>query len=118
MHALTHNDRETDGRCSFHYRISEIILLSPDKLQTNKFTPPLPLSHFLTSFLVADAYCLLDLYSALSSNPARFGLPADLRSISSSQSEKSADKTQKGKQTKQKKQTLGKEVRDQLPFLS
>ncbi|GAA6232040.1 exonuclease mut-7 homolog [Lates japonicus] len=60
-------------------------------------------------YAVADAYCLLDVYSALSSNPARFGLPADLRSISSSQSEKSADKTQKEKQTKQKKQTLGKE---------
>ncbi|XP_056289107.1 exonuclease mut-7 homolog [Pseudoliparis swirei] len=45
-------------------------------------------------YAVADAYCLLDVYSALSSNPAYFGLPADLRSISSSQPEKSATKKQ------------------------
>ncbi|XP_037340453.2 exonuclease mut-7 homolog isoform X2 [Pungitius pungitius] len=46
-------------------------------------------------YAVADACCLLDVYSVLSSNPAYFGLPADLRSISSSQSEKKEDKTQK-----------------------
>ncbi|KAL6097047.1 exd3 [Pungitius sinensis] len=45
-------------------------------------------------YAVADACCLLDVYSVLSSNPAYFGLPADLRSISSSQSEKKEDKTQ------------------------
>ncbi|XP_036972745.1 exonuclease mut-7 homolog isoform X2 [Acanthopagrus latus] len=55
-------------------------------------------------YAVADAYCLLDVYSVLSSNPAYFGLPADLRSISSSQSEKSADKKQKEKQAEQMKQ--------------
>ncbi|XP_040914461.1 exonuclease mut-7 homolog [Toxotes jaculatrix] len=60
-------------------------------------------------YAVADAYCLLDVYSVLSRNPAHFGLPADLRSISSSQSEKSGDKKQKEKQAKQKKQALGKE---------
>nr|XP_019937305.1 PREDICTED: exonuclease mut-7 homolog [Paralichthys olivaceus] len=60
-------------------------------------------------YAVADAYCLLDVYSVLSRNPARFGLPADLRSISSSQSEKSGDKTQKKKLAKQKKQTLEEE---------
>ncbi|KAF7669556.1 hypothetical protein LDENG_00155470 [Lucifuga dentata] len=53
-------------------------------------------------YAAADAYCLLDVYSALSSNPAEFGLPADLRTISSCSSEKNVDKKQKGKQAKQK----------------
>lgn len=60
-------------------------------------------------YAVADAYCLLDVYSVLSSNPAYFGLPADLRSISSNQSEKSGDERQKEKQAKQMKQAHGKE---------
>ncbi|XP_070706537.1 exonuclease mut-7 homolog isoform X2 [Pempheris klunzingeri] len=60
-------------------------------------------------YAVADAYCLLDVYSVLSSNPAYFGLPADLRSISASQSEKSGDKKQREKQAKQTKQAHGKE---------
>lgn len=60
---------------------------------------------------MADAYCLLDVYSVLSSNQAYFGLPADLRSISSSQAEKSAEKKQKEKQAKQMEQANGKEVR-------
>ncbi|XP_026152759.1 exonuclease mut-7 homolog [Mastacembelus armatus] len=59
-------------------------------------------------YAVADAYCLLDVYAVLSRNPADFGLPADLRSISSSQSESSRDKKNK-KQTKKAKQALGKE---------
>lgn len=67
----------------------------------------LPLT-FLNLLLVADAYCLLDVYSVLSSNPAYFGLPADLRSISSGQSEKSGDKKHK------EKQTHGREVRSQF----
>ncbi|XP_017266260.1 exonuclease mut-7 homolog [Kryptolebias marmoratus] len=60
-------------------------------------------------YAVADAYCLLDVYSVLSSNPARFGLPADLRSIPSNQSKTRKDKKQKDKQGKKTKQTLGKE---------
>ncbi|XP_013859340.1 exonuclease mut-7 homolog [Austrofundulus limnaeus] len=60
-------------------------------------------------YAVADAYCLLDVYSVLSSNPAYFGLPADLRSIPSNQSETTKDKKQKQKQDKKTKQTLGKE---------
>ncbi|KAG7498615.1 exonuclease mut-7-like [Solea senegalensis] len=58
-------------------------------------------------YAVADACCLLDVYSVLSSNAAHYGLPADLSSIFSSHSEKSGDKTPKEK--KQKKQTLGQE---------
>ncbi|XP_042365330.1 exonuclease mut-7 homolog [Plectropomus leopardus] len=60
-------------------------------------------------YAVADAYCLLDVYSVLSSNPAHFGLPADLRSVSSGRSEKSGDEKQKENQAKQIKQPLGKE---------
>lgn len=72
---------------------------------------------FLNLLLVADAYCLLDVYSVLSRNPAYFGLPADLRSISSSHSEKSGDKKkEKPSQAKQSKQALGREVRGQLLF--
>ncbi|CAJ1070878.1 exonuclease mut-7 homolog [Xyrichtys novacula] len=52
-------------------------------------------------YAVADACCLLDLYSVLSSNPASFGLPADLRSISSSPPEKNTEKKKKEKQAKQ-----------------
>ncbi|KAM4719370.1 exonuclease mut-7 homolog [Anableps anableps] len=60
-------------------------------------------------YAVADAYCLLDVYSALSSNPASFGLPADLCSITSGQSETSKDKKQKEKKGKKTAQALGKE---------
>ncbi|XP_068430228.1 exonuclease mut-7 homolog isoform X2 [Clinocottus analis] len=58
-------------------------------------------------YAVADAYCLLDVYSALSSNPAYFGLPADLRSISSSQSENRGTKKQKDKQAHGKQECQG-----------
>ncbi|XP_019128013.2 exonuclease mut-7 homolog [Larimichthys crocea] len=58
-------------------------------------------------YAVADAYCLLDVYSVLSSNPAYFGLPADLRSISSGQSEKSGDKKHKEKQTHGREECQG-----------
>ncbi|KAI3362415.1 hypothetical protein L3Q82_012713 [Scortum barcoo] len=60
-------------------------------------------------YAVADAYCLLDVYSTLSGDPARFGLPADLRSISSSQPEKSGEKKPKEKQAKQTNQARGEE---------
>ncbi|MEQ2233718.1 hypothetical protein ILYODFUR_024643, partial [Ilyodon furcidens] len=68
-------------------------------------------------YAVADAYCLLDVYSALSSNPASFGLPADLRSITSGQSETSKGKKQKEKQAKKTAQALGNEVTCQLGVL-
>lgn len=58
-------------------------------------------------YAVADAHCLLDVFSVLSSNPVYFGLPADLRSFSSNQSEKSGD--EKEKQAKQMKQAHGNE---------
>ncbi|KAM9307243.1 exonuclease mut-7 homolog [Pholidichthys leucotaenia] len=56
-------------------------------------------------YAVADAYCLLDVFSILSSDPASFGLPADLRSISTGQSDKSKDRKQKDKRDKQTSNT-------------
>ncbi|KAM8829137.1 exonuclease mut-7 homolog isoform 2-T3 [Spinachia spinachia] len=58
-------------------------------------------------YAVADACCLLDVYSVLSSDPAHFGLPADLRSISSSRSEKNGDQTQRVKQATEKEECQG-----------
>lgn len=64
---------------------------------------------------VTDAYCLLDVYSTLSSDPASFGLPADLRSVSLSQAEKSRDRKQKSEsETEQKKRDDHEEVRSRL----
>lgn len=64
---------------------------------------------------VTDAYCLLDVYSTLSSNPASFGLPADLRSVSLSQAEKSRDRKQKSEsESEQKKRADHDEVRSRL----
>lgn len=60
---------------------------------------------------VADAYCLLEVYTVLKSNPAQFGLPEDLHNISSRQAEKSKDKKPKEQKAEQKKQTHSKEVR-------
>ncbi|CAN9504964.1 unnamed protein product [Ophioblennius macclurei] len=66
-------------------------------------------------YAVADAYCLLDVYSVLSSNPAQFGLPADLHSVVSSssssvgQSQSGSDKKRKEKQSKQSKRAPGDE---------
>lgn len=60
-------------------------------------------------YAVSDAYCLLDVYSVLSSNPGQYGLPPDLHSISSSQSEITSEKKRKEKQSKATKKALGKE---------
>ncbi|XP_071322282.1 exonuclease mut-7 homolog isoform X2 [Trachinotus anak] len=78
-----------------------------DKTEQMSHWEKRPLRISQIRYAVADAYCLLDVYSVLSRNPEYFGLPADLRSISSSQSGKSGDKKQKEKQAKQKKQALG-----------
>ncbi|XP_060918066.1 exonuclease mut-7 homolog [Labrus mixtus] len=68
-----------------------------------------PLRISQVRYAVADACCLLDVYSVLSRNPAYFGLPADLCSVSSKPPEKSGDKRHKEKQFKQTKQTHGAE---------
>lgn len=62
---------------------------------------------------MADAYCLLEVYTVLKSNPAQFGLPEDLQNISSGQAEKSKDKKPK---EQQRKQTHSKEVSISEPF--
>lgn len=65
----------------------------------------------LSLHVVADAYCLLEVYTVLNSNPSHFGLPNDLQNISSRQSEKSKDKKSKEQQTEQVKPAQGKQVR-------
>lgn len=65
----------------------------------------------LSLHLVADAYCLLEVYTVLNRNPAHFGLPNDLQNISSRQSEKSKDKKPKEQQPEQVKWAQGKEAR-------
>lgn len=60
--------------------------------------------------LVADAYCLLEVYKVLKSDPAAFGLPDDLRDVSPRQSEKRKDKKPKEQQTQQVKRPKGHEV--------
>lgn len=90
----------------------QIILLSPDGMQTRQVHTPLPpsFSSILTFPLVTDAYCLLDVYSVLSGNPARFGLPADLSSVSSSKPQTNSDKKQKEKQKKKTKEGFDQKV--------
>lgn len=58
-------------------------------------------------YAVADAYCLLDVYHILSTRPAEFGLPADLHSISTGQTEKVKEKKQKNKQDSSKEECHG-----------
>ncbi|XP_064863650.1 exonuclease mut-7 homolog isoform X2 [Oncorhynchus nerka] len=61
-----------------------------------------PLRTSQLRYAAVDAYCLLDVYSALSRDPASFGLPQDLCSISSLQTEKS--KEEKKRKEEKKKQ--------------
>ncbi|XP_010875670.3 exonuclease mut-7 homolog [Esox lucius] len=60
-----------------------------------------PLRTSQLRYAAVDAYCLLDIYSALSQDPACFGLPPDLRSISAVQTEKKK-KEERRKQTKRR----------------
>ncbi|XP_071196333.1 exonuclease mut-7 homolog isoform X1 [Salvelinus alpinus] len=61
-----------------------------------------PLRTSQLRYAAVDAYCLLDVYSVLSRDPACFGLPQDLCSISSLQTEKS--KEEKKRKEEKKKQ--------------
>ncbi|XP_035638942.1 exonuclease mut-7 homolog isoform X2 [Oncorhynchus keta] len=61
-----------------------------------------PLRTSQLRYAAVDAYCLLDVYSALSRDPASFGLPQDLCSISSLQTERS--KEEKKRKEEKKKQ--------------
>ncbi|XP_028827073.1 exonuclease mut-7 homolog isoform X2 [Denticeps clupeoides] len=76
-----------------------------------------PLRTSQLRYAVADAYCLLDVYSVLSEDPASFGLPADLRSVSSSTPAKSKEeKRAKDKMRRGLKKSRDQSVKD--PSLS
>uniref|UniRef100_A0AAV2IXE0 3'-5' exonuclease domain-containing protein n=1 Tax=Knipowitschia caucasica TaxID=637954 RepID=A0AAV2IXE0_KNICA len=45
-------------------------------------------------YAVADAYCLLDVYNVLSSRPADFGLPSDLRTVSTANAQEKKEKNE------------------------
>ncbi|XP_034047943.1 exonuclease mut-7 homolog isoform X2 [Thalassophryne amazonica] len=78
-----------------------------DKMEQMSNWKKRPLRISQIRYAVTDAFCLLDVYSALSSNPAHFGLPADLHTISSSQSDTGI--CRKEKQPKSMKQTSHKQ---------
>ncbi|XP_061658259.1 exonuclease mut-7 homolog isoform X2 [Syngnathoides biaculeatus] len=61
-------------------------------------------------YAVTDAYCLLDVYSVLSTNPTKFGLPSDLHSISLRQPGKNGDAKQKDTKSKMRKHISSKEL--------
>ncbi|XP_068608966.1 exonuclease mut-7 homolog [Brachionichthys hirsutus] len=68
-----------------------------------------PLRGSQIRYAVADAYCLLDVYSVLSRDSARFGLPANLHSIAKSHLENNGDEKKKDNQAAQMDQAQVKE---------
>uniref|UniRef100_A0A8C8HGS8 3'-5' exonuclease domain-containing protein n=1 Tax=Oncorhynchus tshawytscha TaxID=74940 RepID=A0A8C8HGS8_ONCTS len=75
-----------------------------------------PLRTSQLRYAAVDAYCLLDVYSALSRDPASFGLPQDLCSISSLQTEKSKEeKKRKEEKKKQARRRGAHQVSDPAP---
>lgn len=60
---------------------------------------------------VTDAYCLLDVYTTLSADPASFGLPANLRGACVNGSGVQLERPQKSRDKKQKKAAA---VQDQV----
>lgn len=54
-----------------------------------------------------DAYCLLEVYLALSQDPARFHLPPDLRTVSSGQTESGKEKKSRKEREKRKGKQAG-----------
>ncbi|XP_066507568.1 exonuclease mut-7 homolog isoform X2 [Hoplias malabaricus] len=66
-----------------------------------------PLRTSQLRYAAVDAYCLLDVYLTLSKDPSAFGLPDDLRSISSAQPVKSEQKKTKDKRKQATGQRAG-----------
>ncbi|XP_029301139.1 exonuclease mut-7 homolog [Cottoperca gobio] len=75
--------------------VQQVLQKPLDKTEQMSNWEKRPLRISQIRYAVADAYCLLDVYSVLSSKPAYFGLPADLLSIVSTQSVKNRDKKEK-----------------------
>ncbi|XP_072311406.1 exonuclease mut-7 homolog [Eucyclogobius newberryi] len=77
--------------------VQQVLRQPLDKTEQMSNWEKRPLRVSQIRYAVADAYCLLDVYKVLSSRPADFGLPADLRTISTIQTEKVKEKKQKNK---------------------
>ncbi|XP_046901753.1 exonuclease mut-7 homolog isoform X1 [Hypomesus transpacificus] len=79
--------------------VQQILGRPLDKIEQLSNWERRPLRTSQLRYAAADAYCLLEVYSALSKDPAGFGLPADLHSVSSAQAGK---KTKEDKKRKEK----------------
>ncbi|XP_063746410.1 exonuclease mut-7 homolog isoform X2 [Eleginops maclovinus] len=87
--------------------VQQVLKKPLDKTEQMSNWEKRPLRISQIRYAVADAYCLLEVYSILSSKPDHFGLPPDLCSIVSSQSEKSSNKKKKEQQSHGKEECQG-----------
>ncbi|XP_051907448.1 exonuclease mut-7 homolog [Hippocampus zosterae] len=87
--------------------VQQVLGKALDKTEQMSDWKKRPLRVSQIRYAVTDAYCLLDVYSVLSGNPANFGLPSDLRSLT--QTEKNGDAKQKDKKNKKINPTSSKE---------
>ncbi|KAK5900747.1 hypothetical protein CgunFtcFv8_025679 [Champsocephalus gunnari] len=87
--------------------VQQVLKKPLDKTEQMSNWEKRPLRISQIRYAVADACCLLEVYSVLSGNPDQFGLPSDLRSIMSRQSEKRGDKKKKEEKSCDKEECQG-----------
>lgn len=87
--------------------VQQVLKKPLDKTEQMSNWEKRPLRISQIRYAVADACCLLEVYSVLSGNPDQFGLPSDLRSIMSRQPEKRGDKKKKEEKSCDKEECQG-----------